>query len=247
MKPELRPFPESDIILVVPCYNEALRLNSQAFDSWAEGRNFILFVDDGSSDNTVEVIKQLEIKNANIALLQIPFNVGKGEAVRRGFENLMLTRPKNNFWLGFWDADLSAPLSEVEPMLLYLEIFHPFAKSVWGSRVRRLGADIQRNGRRHLLGRIFATLVGFLFNCRTYDTQTGAKIFHSSVAKKLFSTPFISRWIFDVEILLRMAPRELVEYPLSSWKEVPGSKINLLKDSFRVGSDIFSIWRNNRG
>ena len=104
---------------------------------------------------------------------------------------------------------------------------------VCGARIRKLGSEIDRSFVRHLMGRVFATICDTLLDLRAYDTQCGAKLFRRDVAVSLFSEPFVTRWCFDVELLLRAKKqfgaerfRQLVvEIPLRRWTHHPGSKI----------------------
>ena len=108
---------------------------------------------------------------------------------------------------------------------------------VFGARVQLLGRSIERQAHRHYLGRIFATAVSLVLDLRVYDTQCGAKLFRvSPELRALFAEPFVSRWIFDVEIIARLinTRRELdlppveqaiYEYPLQQWRDVSGSKL----------------------
>ncbi len=113
--------------------------------------------------------------------------------------------------------------------------------SVWGSRVYRLGSEIVRSPLRHYLGRIFATIISVLLKVKSYDSQCGAKIFRGDILLKTFSEPFLSRWIFDVEILLRLEQKNIIEYPLEFWQDKPGSKVKIFREIFRVWQDIIAI------
>jgi hypothetical protein len=104
---------------------------------------------------------------------------------------------------------------------------------VMGARTRLLGRDIVRKQYRHYLGRIFATFASMVLRLPVYDTQCGAKLFLNSEPVALaFRKPFISRWVFDVEIIARLIcttgvnPRAAIyEYPLIEWHDVKGSKV----------------------
>lgn len=227
------------LVLVIPCYNEAARLERRAFEACPHQ---LLFVDDGSSDGTAELVASWGLPHAEV--LRLAPNGGKAEAVRRGMLHALSAYPDVP-WIGFWDADLSAPLSEASAMLRWQELFYPEAASVWGSRVLRLGAAIRRRQLRHLLGRGFATLVTLLFGVTPYDTQCGAKLFARPAVAPLFEAAFTSAWFFDVELLLRaqaagVAP---VEFPLAAWEEKAGSKLKLWRTSVR---GLWELWRMRR-
>lgn len=218
--------------IVVPCYNERRRLDLGTFRAFAAdqaGTDF-LFVDDGSTDGTGELLDALAADRPDRFLsLRMERNVGKAEAVRRG---VLLATGLGADYVGFWDADLATPLDELPGFVAHLEA-HPGVWMVFGSRVRMLGRSIDRKASRHCLGRLFATAVSLLFGIPVYDTQCGAKVFRAMPAvRRLFERPFRSRWIFDVELLARCladrpsaAGERIHEIPLGRWTDVEGSKV----------------------
>lgn len=219
--------------IVIPCYNEAERLLSAEFRAFVDENPTIslLFVNDGSTDNTLNVLHQMA-SHTQIEVLCLSNNRGKAEAVREG----MLEAVKKDVdYVGFWDADLSTPLSESVRFISYFNT-HSSVKIIIGTRLKRLGSNIERTLKRHFFGRIFATFTSNILGLPVYDSQCGAKIFESSLVEDLFNEKFITKWIFDVELLARyrnLVGREqllnsVVEMPLLEWKEVSGSKISLL-------------------
>lgn len=227
--------------IVVPCYNEAARLNFEEFQKSQQLNIRVLFVDDGSTDGTGDLIEGQIVGLGNCRLLRQPHNGGKGSAVRAGM--LAVTDSDwfaSSTWIGYWDADLSTPLTEVDRFIDYEKINPGFA-ALWGSRVYRLGSTIRRSAKRHYLGRIFATLIYQILDIHAYDTQCGAKLFRPEVITKVFREEFISRWIFDVEVLLRLHQTRVLECPVSVWQDVSGSKIRILSESFRVLFDLIRI------
>lgn len=229
------------VVLIVPCYNEASRLDVEAFKNACHSGLRFVFVDDGSSDNTFEILHGHFGNNPFCKVLKAPKNLGKGEATRYGMNELQkITWWPDIKWAGLWDADLSTPLEEVKNFLSFKEAY-PEALAVWGSRVYRLGAHIKRSPLRHYLGRGFATLVHHALHVEAYDTQCGAKLFNKEAVAIAFKDRFISRWIFDIEILLRLDQPNIVEYPLRRWEDVPGSKIRIGREIFRVLREIWII------
>ncbi len=241
----------SSLVLVVPCYNEAARLDIQAFRDFAADNSGIqlLFVDDGSRDKTLEILESVRSGNEqNVNILPCPVNGGKGEAVRRGILHALdQLSPRI---VGFWDADLATPLNAVADLARILDE-KPAIEMVFGARVKLLGRHVERRLVRHYPGRVFATLVSILLHMSVYDTQCGAKLFRVLPrTRAIFEQPFLSRWIFDVEILARyrrqldLSPAQLsaliYEYPLEQWTDVAGSKlrpsdfIKALKDLWRI-------------
>ena len=139
------------VIVIVPCYNEAHRLPQQDFIQFVDflpGYDF-LFVDDGSADQTREVLKGLQAQRPErFRYLSLEKNSGKAEAVRRGFLEAMNSGAP---FLAFWDADLATPL-EVLPHFLHLVEERPQIQIVMGARVKLMGHEIQRHWLRHYLG-----------------------------------------------------------------------------------------------
>jgi glycosyltransferase involved in cell wall biosynthesis len=245
--------PEPSTILVVPCFNEAARLRGDAFLAGLEADPDLrlLFVDDGSSDGTAARLTALaQQAPARIELVVLAANAGKAEAVRRGMLEALREEPR---YVGFWDADLATPLDALPALRRVLDE-RPEVHCVLGSRIQRLGSTIARSALRHYAGRVIATFASRTLRLPVYDTQCGAKLFRvSPLVFELFTPPFLSRWLFDVEILARlsaMAARgELApptvsahEVPLVRWTDEPGSKVKPW-DFFRALRDLRRIRR----
>lgn len=234
---------------MVPCFNEEKRLDQNRFLQFLKQDSTVSFVlvDDGSSDNTLQVLKRLsEAAPDRIFVLALAQNQGKGEAVRRG---LQLAIKGGAQWVGYWDADLATPLEEIS-RFGRIQVENNDKRILLGARIKRLGAKIVRKPLRHYMGRVFATLVSNLFDLEVYDTQCGAKIFHNSSAlASALETRFVSKWIFDVELLLRLRDAlgasefvgTAVEIPLRTWVDVDGSKVRP-KDILRSLGDLFRIY-----
>jgi len=229
------------ICLVIPCYNEENRLDIDEYRKFSGRMNF-LFVNDGSSDGTLKLLEREVSGFASI--LNLERNSGKAEAVRRGMMHLgTLPYYGEVEWAGFWDADLATPLDEVERMLKFGDGICPDADAVFGSRICRLGSEIRRSPVRRLISRFFCFIFKTIFSMETYDSQCGAKIFRKRIIDKAFSEPFISRWIFDVEIILRLKNSHLVEYPVAKWVDVKGSKVMKIGNVVTISRDIFRLWK----
>ena len=225
---------DRDLTLVVPCYNEASRLDGAAFLDALASRPwlYLCFVNDGSTDDTARTLASLQQRSPDrIAVLTMPVNQGKAEAVRQGLLAACAKTP----YCGFWDADLSAPLRELETMC---EVFarQPTVQWVWAIRLRSLGRSVTRGALRHYVGRVFATVASSVVGVAVYDTQCGAKLFRvAPLLKLVIAEPFTSRWVFDVEMLSRAtailhdAPQGvgdvIYEQPLHDWHHQHGSKV----------------------
>jgi glycosyltransferase involved in cell wall biosynthesis len=244
---------EPHLILVVPCFNEEQRLPSAELRDFsiAGVRLEILLVNDGSSDGTLRLLESLRDESpSRFSVLNLERNSGKAEAVRRGIVEALDRRPA---LVGFWDADLATPLSEIPG---FLEVFaaRPEIEMVFAARVRLLGRSISRNPARHYFGRVGATLISQSLGLAVYDTQCGAKLFRAGDAmREIFSEPFLSRWIFDVEIIARLvrqrgrddAANAIYELPITVWHDVKGSKVRST-DFFRALKDLGRIHRAYR-
>lgn len=239
--------------IVIPCYNEAARLKTDAFSRFLDGTEGISFqfVNDCSTDATLKILEQFRSgREDRVFVLNKLVNGGKGEAVRDGM--LEAIRRGNTEVVGFWDADLATPLEAVFDLLHELEL-NPNLQMVLGSRVRLLGREVHRRAVRHYLGRVFATVASSLLSLAIYDTQCGAKLFRvTPQLEDLLSEPFCSRWVFDVEILARYivqnkGDQELLhstiyEYPLKRWEDIAGSKVHP-SDFVRSFWDVMKIYR----
>jgi dolichyl-phosphate beta-glucosyltransferase len=245
---------DCNTIVVIPCFNEAARLDLHAFAKYLAASTDISlqFVDDGSTDPTGTMLDEFAARHAGrVSVLHLACNSGKGEAVRQGVLNAMRCRPE---FVAYWDADLATPLDAIGQ---FRDLLRDRADLVlvMGSRVALLGRHINRKLVRHLLGRAFATAASLTLGLVVYDTQCGAKLFRATPeAIKLFEQPFRSRWVFDVEILARILAagkygvyEAIYEFPLDRWTDVQGSQLKPT-DFIRAATDLARIyWRDVRG
>lgn len=214
--------------IVVPCYDEARRLDVAALvELSAAAGATILAVDDGSTDDTADLLAAAARDHDCIRVLALSRNGGKGEAVRAGLASAIADGAAV---VGYFDADLATPVDEMARLVATLTT-DDHIDVVLGSRINLLGHDIERSAWRHYLGRLFATMSSAALRLAVYDTQCGAKVLrvtpalHTAIAR-----PFRSRWSFDVELLGRLLaagadPSAFVEVPLRTWRDVGGSKL----------------------
>ena len=238
------------LIVVVPCYNEERRLPEEELRAFRTSHAALelLFVNDGSTDRTLDRLESMQREDPErFRVLNLERNRGKAEAVRRG---ILAALDRSPDIVGFWDADLATPLAEIDG---FLDVFESRAEieMVFAARVRLLGRSIIRNPARHYFGRVGATLISQSLGLAVYDTQCGAKLFRvTPMLRPLFEQPFISRWIFDVEIIARLvqqrgrdaAVRAIFELPIMSWHDVKGSKVKQ-SDFLRALKDLMKIRR----
>ena len=226
----------SDTIIVVPCFNEAERLDAARFRGFrcSGGSIRFLFVNDGSADGTAAILDDLHhFDLGRFLYFSLPRNSGKGEAVRQGLLRALEAGPD---YVGYWDADLATPLEAIAEFTGVLDSRSDI-DMVFGVRIGLLGHSVCRRPVRRCLGRFFAAAVSCVLKCQVYDTQCGAKLFRASTElASILREPFRSRWIFDVEILARIMARRrgssqprmedaLYELPLQEWHDVRGSKL----------------------
>ncbi len=237
-------------VIVIPCYNEAGRLQEDEFNLLLQQSNLeILFVNDGSKDQTEQQLTDyIKRRGQGAALLSLKVNSGKAEAVRQG---LLHALQNGVATVGFIDADMATPAGEVFRLLE--ETRRNKYQVILGSRVKLLGTEINRRPVRHYFGRIFATAASLILRLPVYDTQCGAKFFSvSPLLEHVLSEPFSSRWFFDVELIGRLmiggktlqplTMNDFVEVPLKKWTDVGGSKIKPL-DVVKVPTELMKIAR----
>ena len=232
--------------LVVPCFNEAKRLDQSRILSYTSTLQCnVLLVNDASTDTTQNLIDVIvRSSNGTVHSLVQTRNSGKAEAVRAG---LLSAINYGASIVGYTDAD--GAVSEFDLVRLFDELDLDGANNaVIGSRVALLGHQITRNPVRHVTGRIFATLASLTLHQTIYDTQCGAKIFRvNSKFQTSLSDPFISKWGFDVELLGRLfkmagthSAHGIREVPLTSWDDIEGSKLKTIH-GIKTFWELFAI------
>lgn len=223
--------------VVVPAFNERWRLPPTLIDmvDYLEKREFdyeIIVVDDGSSDETSEMVKKFERVRDQVRLIRLPRNAGKGHAVRTGVLNA------KGAHVIFADADGSTPIAEIDKLL---DAIKNGADIAIGSRA--LSSDnttVKTVWYRKLLGRSFNYVVNVILLPGIADTQCGFKMFTAKAAEFLFSRQKSDGFSFDVEILFiaQRAGLKIEEIPIN-WENVPGSKVSLILDALRMFRDVF--------
>lgn len=230
----------TQLSVVIPAYNEEGRLPGtlrQVLSYLAsQALTFeILAVDDGSTDRTSELVKQLAARDERVRLLCLPHR-GKGAAVRAG----MLAAEGEQVL--FCDADLSHPVEELTRLPALLDGAQIAIASREGSGARRIDEPFYR----HLMGRAFNALVRLLAVPGIQDTQCGLKCFTRAAAQELFRRQTIESFGFDVEILFlaRKLGYRVVEVPVT-WRHVPASRVDPLRDTFRMLRDVLRVRLND--
>lgn len=234
----------SRLALIIPAWNEAERLQDLAFLDFIAHQDAvdIRFVDDGSTDQTPARLEAIRcLAPERIVVQRLVQNCGKGEAVRLG---LRAALDAGYPLVGYLDADLAAPL-DAALLLRDALLTDPALALALGSRVKLLGWRIRRSERRHYLGRVFATGASLTLGLAVYDTQCGAKALRAGpTTDAALATPFLSRWLFDVELLARLrdAGAAMREVPLPVWEDPGGSSVKL-GDFLRAPLELYRIYR----
>lgn len=233
--------------ILIPAYNEEGRLPVEEVERFLNNHDYsnykVIFLNDGSSDGTQHLLDTIANKYPNkVEPIHFKRNEGKAETVRKG-----MVQVYSQFeYLGYLDADLATSIEEF--YALAQRASRENKKICFGSRIKKLGSEIKRTTKRHILGRVFATLSNSIIKVPVYDTQCGAKVFHHSLVEDTFSEKFISKWLFDIEIICRILVQHgqqyflesALEVPLKKWKEKGGSKINL-KDTITFPLELLRI------
>ncbi|HAE85608.1 MAG TPA: glycosyl transferase [Anaerolineaceae bacterium] len=228
--------------LIIPAHNEAKRLEAalQQVESFIGQQVYsveVILVENASSDATVEIAQSWQPRMPQLRLLCLE-QPGKGNAVRAG---MLAARGAYRFMA---DTDFSMPIAEINRFFPYLEAGADIAI---GSReapgARRIGEPYQR----HLVGRVFNTLVRWLVLPSVQDTQCGFKCFTAAAAEAVFPKQTLEGWSFDVEVLVigRELGLKIQEVPIT-WIYDAGSRVNVLRDSLRMARDLLYIRRQAR-
>lgn len=239
--------PNKHIGIVIPCFNEEKRLLSSEFIKFANINlgYHLCFVNDGSSDKTLEVLEQVRKgKEEYISIYDCEKNGGKAEAVRLGM--LHLAKQSQFDYIGFLDADLSTNFDDFQD--LAETIYNSKYKLVFGSRIARMGAEITKESARSQISKTINLVIRKIIGMEINDTQCGAKIMTRDLVKRTFRRKFITKWLFDVEIFLRIkkiyglekTKKIILEKPLKRWIHVNGSKLSH-KDSLKIVGQTIQI------
>jgi dolichyl-phosphate beta-glucosyltransferase len=225
--------------IVIPAYNEGERLGATLEKVLGyvreQGWNAeVIVVNDGSGDNTAELVRGFAERDPLLRLVENPGNRGKGYSVRNG---MLQARGEVTV---FSDADLSSPIEEMPKLLGALAAGADIAI---GSRWLRAELQTQRQSlHRQLFGRVFNGLLRIILGLRYKDTQCGFKAFTRRAAQTILPLQRIERWGFDPEILFlaRKFGFRVKEVPVL-WGHSGGTRINPLMDGARMFLEMVRI------
>jgi glycosyltransferase involved in cell wall biosynthesis len=225
--------------IVIPAYNESARLRPtlDTLLQYVHDQKWdveILVVNDGSSDDTAQVIREYGKVHPEILLLENPGNRGKGFSVRNG-----MLHARGNICL-FTDADLSSPIEEAQKLLAAI---NAGADVAIGSRWLKAELQTERQPLyRQAFGRIFNMVLRIVLGMRFVDTQCGFKAFRRDAVQRIFPLQKIERWGFDPEILYlaRRAGLKVAEVPVV-WAHSEGTRLSPVKDGIRMFGEVLRI------
>ena len=228
------------ISIVIPVYNEESRIKvflSDAID-YLRKKEFlyeIVIVDDGSSDDTIVIAESLlkESLPDKYKILKLPINRGKGAAIRKG----MLEA--DGEYIFFIDADGSTPIEEIEN-------FIPHFSADFDIYIGRRTLKQKAPFRRKFFGYGYILLAKFFLHLGVFDITCGFKCYKRECTHKIFSRQKLNNWSFDAEniFIARKQGLKIKEIPVR-WEHTPGSKVNVLKNIFICGLDLFRIRLND--
>ncbi len=225
--------------IVIPAFNESQRIEATlekvvAYVSSMGWNAEIIVVNDGSRDDTAEIVRRWVRQNPMVRLVENPGNRGKGYSVRHG-----MMEAAGDVLL-FTDADLSSPIHEAEKLIAAIKQGNDIAI---GSRWLRAELQTERQPLyRQLFGRIFNLLLRIVLGLKFKDTQCGLKAFTQHAAQAIFPRQRIERWGFDPEILFLANQLEMTtaEVPVE-WAHDERSKIHPLQDGIKMFMELLRV------
>ncbi len=225
--------------IVIPAYNESARLGAslEKVLAYVHAQGWdaeVIVVNDGSRDNTPDIVRAFAAKDPALRLVENPGNHGKGYSVRNGMLNA-----RGRIVL-FSDADLSSPIEEAPKLLQALD---NGADIAIGSRWLRAETQTQRQPlHRQLFGRIFNLVLRLTLGLQFKDTQCGFKAFKQPAVQAIFPLQKIERWGFDPEILFLAKKLKFKTREVSvAWGHSGGTRINPLVDGSRMVMEMLRV------
>ena len=229
--------------VIIPCYNEQNRFQEgfNHYFQYLKRQKYLwelIFVNDGSTDNTLELIKLACQKSPLVTFVSYSKNHGKGYAICQG------VKKASGKQILFTDIDYSVPIKTIESFFKYFE--KGFDCVIGSRRVKGARILIRQPKLREFLGKGFTQLVRILIDSKIKDSTCGFKAFESKVAKKIFGKITIYDWAFDAEILF-ICKRNNIKYIQApvAWEDKRGSKVSPIKDVFNSLLGLIKIRIND--
>ena len=218
---------EYEVSIIVPAFNEDQRLPpflKECLDFLGSKKGYeLILVNDGSTDNTIDVMMKAAETNSNLKIVTYNQNCGKGWAVKKGVEVC------NGQKIIFIDADGSIHPDQIPYMIEKLNDYDV----VVGDRSSK-DSHVHQPLLRKLTGGLFNLYVRILFNNNRYDNLCGFKGFRRQVAKDLFYELYDYGWVFDVELFYKIKNKGLRIYSLPLvWEHREASKLKIT-DPFKM-------------
>lgn len=227
--------------IIIPLYNEEKRVIESIgkLDSYFSNQKYsyeIIFVNDGSSDETISKLKTRISKLRNIRIIDNKKNHGKGYVVRQGIMSAV------GKYILFTDVDLSTPIKEIEKLLPYIEKY----PVVIGSRyLKKDSIKIAQPLSRRIISRVGNLFIKLFLGLSYVDTQCGFKLFESKAAKDIFKKSTIDRWGFDMEILaIAKALGYKVKEVAVDWYDDPRSQVRASRAAWNTIKEVAKIRSN---
>ena len=213
-----------ELSIIIPAYNEEKRIEKTAEDYIKYFKKYdyeLIIIPNGCKDKTEDIVKKLSKKNKQIKYKIIKEAVGKGGAIKEGF------RIAQGKLIGFVDADNSTKPREFEDLIKNIGKYDCIIASRY---IKGAVVKPKQKITRIIASRAFNLMVRILFGLRVYDTQCGAKLFKKEVIKKILPKLDITKWAFDVDLLLQVKKQKykIKEYP-TKWEDSLGSQLKIHK------------------
>ncbi|MDX2182322.1 MAG: glycosyltransferase family 2 protein [Bryobacteraceae bacterium] len=233
--------------IVVPAFDEERRLPRTldkilAYLAKHKRSSEVVVVDDGSRDGTAEVAEGFAKLHKQVRVLRNPGNRGKGYSIRHG------VREAAGEWILFTDADLSAPIEELEKLFRAIEE-HGAQVAIGSRALDRSLIGVHQSWFRENAGRLFNLLMRIIVGLPFWDTQCGFKLFRRDAAQQAFGRGIVDGFGFDVEVLFiaRKLGHKIVEVPVR-WDHADGTKLDMTGDSAKMFADLLRVrWNDWRG
>ena len=232
------------ISIIYPVFNEEKRLEKTFLDikkfeqSNKRLKKEYIFVNDGSSDQTLSILKKKFKNNKRVKVVSYTKNMGKGYALKRGVQ------VANNEWVLTNDADCS--VSNFQLIKWIKKKYLNYSSLIYfGSRNHRLSI-VKKKALRKIVGMIFKFVIRIFFKIKISDTQCGFKLYKLNIAKKIFRIVSTNDYMHDIEICIiaKKLNLKIRDLPVK-WTHVDESKINFVRDFFKVAYSLIKISRIN--
>jgi len=227
-----------EVSIVLPAYNEAKRIEDTVERTAAALREIsssfeIIIAEDGSKDGTDRICESLARKYDFVKHLHSNDRQGRGRALNRAF------RSSTGNILGYIDVDLATDMKHLLELIQYIRDGYDFAT---GSRMLPQ-SNVKRPFKRGFASKGFNFLTRLMLGSKLYDHQCGFKSFRRDALFALMDKIKDTHWFWDTELFVRAqrAGYKIKEFPVE-WKQGGTTKVNLVKDVFGMGSQIFRLW-----